>query len=68
VLLTSEIVTNGVIHGDGVLQLRIEVADEAVRVEVPDAGSGCPVREDVPLEADRGAGSTSSHGWRRAGA
>lgn len=56
VLLTSEVVTNSVIHGEGDLELQIDVSADAVRVEVADGGNGCPVREDVPIDAEHGRG------------
>ena len=51
-LLVSEVVSNGVRHGegDGPIQLRIAVGRSAVRVEVEDPGHGFrPSRETGPV-------------------
>ena len=58
VLLTSELVTNGVIHAGTDLEVRLDVAEDAIRVEVVDSGGGCPVAEEVPPDAERGRGLT----------
>ena len=39
-LLTSELVTNAVLHGQGRILLRADVNDDRVRVEVIDEGGG----------------------------
>jgi anti-sigma regulatory factor (Ser/Thr protein kinase) len=52
-LLTSEVVTNAVLHGDPPLQLLVEIADDAIRVEVHDANSAPPVPR-VPRPTEPG--------------
>ncbi|HET8931415.1 MAG TPA: ATP-binding protein [Acidimicrobiales bacterium] len=50
-LLTGEVVTNAVQHGTPPLQLLIEIADDAIRVEVHDTNSAHPVpRTPRPTE------------------
>jgi len=39
-LLTSELVTNAVVHGRGAIQLRASLNDERLRIEVIDQGEG----------------------------
>ena len=56
VLATSELVTNAVVHAATRVDLRVEIADETLRVEVVDYGDGCPVAARVPNDADRGRG------------
>ena len=57
VLLTSELVTNGIIHGRTEVEVRLDITEDAVRVEVTDSGKeGCPVAEDARPDADRGRG------------
>jgi anti-sigma regulatory factor (Ser/Thr protein kinase) len=38
-LVLTELVTNAIVHGDGVITVRARVVEDAVRVEVIDAGS-----------------------------
>jgi anti-sigma regulatory factor (Ser/Thr protein kinase) len=56
VLLTSELVTNGVIHAHTDLDLRAELAHDSLRVEVVDHGDGCPVHGRAAPDAERGRG------------
>src|SRR3954447_3885961 len=57
VLLTSELVTNGIIHGRTDVEVQLDITEDAVRVEVIDSGKeGCPVAEDVQPDADHGRG------------
>lgn len=56
-LLTSEIVTNAVRHGDGDLELVVTIFDDRVRVEVHDAGPGfVPEALEAPPGATGGFG------------
>lgn len=56
VLLTSELITNGILHGGTEVELRLELTQDALRVEVADSGRGCPVMEAVLLDAEQGRG------------
>lgn len=60
VLLTSELVTNAVIHprvgGDGSILLSVTIYEDRVRVEVEDPGEGFRDRPAVGPEDDRGRG------------
>jgi len=57
VLLTSELVTNGIIHGCTDVEVRLDITEDAVRVEVTDGGvDGCPVAEVVQPDAEHGRG------------
>ncbi len=52
-LLVSELVTNAVVHGRSEVRLRVEVDEDAVRVEVGDDNSRHPVAlraEDAALD------------------
>jgi anti-sigma regulatory factor (Ser/Thr protein kinase) len=55
-LLTSELVTNGIVHGRTEVQVRLDLTQQAVRVEVTDGGGGSPLAAQVPPEAERGRG------------
>jgi anti-sigma regulatory factor (Ser/Thr protein kinase) len=56
-LLTSEVVTNAVVHAGTTSELQLVVWDDRVRVEVVDGGGGMPAkRTDLPLTADSGRG------------
>jgi anti-sigma regulatory factor (Ser/Thr protein kinase) len=55
-LLTSELVTNGVIHARTGLDLQAKVANDSLRVEVIDYGGGCPVPGGAPPDAEWGRG------------
>lgn len=52
-LLVSELVTNALVHGDGIPQLRLRCDSFRVRIEVEDSGAGTP--------ASRSPGPTG--GW-----
>ena len=41
-LVVSELVTNAITHGGGICELRLRLADDALRIEVVDDGSGSP--------------------------
>ena len=56
VLLTSELVTNGVIHTHTDLDVRAKLANDSLRVEVIDRGDGCPVRGRAAPDAEWGRG------------
>ena len=56
-LLTSELVTNAVTHGNGSPRLEIEVQSALLRVTVTDTGVGAPGRVvAAPLLAETGRG------------
>ena len=55
-LLTSELVTNGVIHAHTDLDLQAAVANDSLRVEVIDHGDGCPVPGQAAPDAEWGRG------------
>ena len=55
-LLTSEIVTNAVMHARSELDLEVDCLQDAVRVSVHDRGEGVPVRRHVSIEATNGRG------------
>lgn len=55
-LLTSEVVTNAVLHGGGCAELRVVISAETVRVEVDDASP------EVPTERRYGADATTGRG------
>ena len=72
-LLVSELVTNAVRHAnlaDGdIILLVVEVADDALRVEVHDPGGGFVPSAPSPTPRGRRAGAcTSSPSWPTAGA
>lgn len=51
-LLTSELVTNAVVHGAPPVELRVELAEQVVRVEVHDGADDPPVlRQAGPSDA-----------------
>jgi anti-sigma regulatory factor (Ser/Thr protein kinase) len=39
VLMVSELVTNALVHGTGTISLRIDIASDALRIEVSDDGN-----------------------------
>ena len=55
-LLTSELVTNGVIHAHTDLDLQAEVANDSLRVEVIDHGDGFPVPGHAAPDSEWGLG------------
>ena len=56
-LMVSEVVTNAVVHGEGRINLSVEVTHEAVRVSVSDRGTGMVVARTMAGPSDtRGRG------------
>ncbi|NYD22518.1 ATP-binding protein [Kineococcus aurantiacus] len=56
-LLASEVVTNAVVHGDGMVQLHVHRVDgSALRVEVSDDGGGMPLIGAQRADAESGRG------------
>lgn len=55
-LLTSELVTNGVLHARSEIELRLHLNGPTVRIEVRDEGAGTPVRREVDLDSTNGRG------------
>ena len=55
-LLVSEVVTNAVLHGDGTVEVRADVRDVVLRVEVEDDGPGVPALRDAGPDAEGGRG------------
>ncbi|HKX70091.1 MAG TPA: ATP-binding protein [Acidimicrobiales bacterium] len=58
VLLVSELFTNAILHGAGRVDLRMELVDARLTVEVVDDGRGPP----VSLGADPGVEATTGRG------
>lgn len=57
VLLTSELVTNGVVHGAGTVTVMVVRTADAVRVEVTDSGAcGHPLVRAGDADAENGRG------------
>lgn len=56
VLLTSEVVSNAVLHGRSAPTVAISLDADRVRVEVDDASPALPVRKHYGLEATTGRG------------
>jgi len=57
VLLTSEVVTNGLLHGKGQVTLRtVALPDSGLRVEVDDDSLGQPAVREQQLDAEHGRG------------
>jgi anti-anti-sigma factor len=60
VLLTSELVTNAVVHprsaGETPIGLRVTTYEDGVRVEVEDAGEGFDPARPITIESQRGRG------------
>ena len=58
-LLTSELVTNALVHGGGDTTLVVDVDDERIRVEVIDLDAGLNLAPlDVDVTAEHGRGLT----------
>jgi len=60
-LLTSEVVTNAVIHAASSVEVRVELAAHSVRVDVVDCAGDCgdgsfPVVEEVGPDEEHGRG------------
>jgi anti-sigma regulatory factor (Ser/Thr protein kinase) len=67
-LLTTELMTNAVEHGSGVVDLEIAVHDGLLRVGVHDADTGLPVKRDgIGATAEGGRGiwlvQSIAHDW-----
>jgi len=56
VLLTSELTTNAVLHAQGQVVVRVEVAGQLVRVEVTDHSTRTPALRVPRLDASGGRG------------
>jgi anti-sigma regulatory factor (Ser/Thr protein kinase) len=55
-LLTSEVVTNAVLHGEGTVLVRARTGGGRLRVEVQDDGDGAPVLRRAEREDEGGRG------------
>ncbi|CAN5567603.1 ATP-binding protein [soil metagenome] len=55
-LLTSELVTNAILHARSELELTVQLRSRTVRIEVRDEGGGIPTRLEVGLESTSGRG------------
>jgi PAS domain S-box-containing protein len=55
-LLTSELVTNGIVHAHTELGVVVDVTDRSVRIEVTDGNPGLPARRDYDDSAMTGRG------------
>jgi anti-sigma regulatory factor (Ser/Thr protein kinase) len=55
-LLTSEVVTNAVLHAGGTIVVRVTCRPPAVRVEVEDSNGQLPVAADPPHASTGGRG------------
>ena len=66
-LLTSEVVTNAVLYGEGRIQIGVGLDADAVRVEVSDEGAGRPVPAPPDAWGEHGRGllmvDAVSHEW-----
>jgi anti-sigma regulatory factor (Ser/Thr protein kinase) len=58
VLLTSEVVTNAVLHSAGPVRVRLVVEERFARVEVDDGGGEAPIRRNYAEDAPTGRGLT----------
>ena len=52
-LVTSELVTNAVVHGRAPIELTVRAGSSTVRIEVGDGGAGAPVLVDGKPDAVR---------------
>ena len=55
-LVTSELVTNAVLHGEGPVTVRVERSDDGLRLAVHDRGAGTPRPERPESHAPSGRG------------
>ena len=55
-LLTSEVVTNAVLHAAGAIDVHVDLCVDVVRVSVSDEGRGLPVRKSDSSDATTGRG------------
>jgi anti-sigma regulatory factor (Ser/Thr protein kinase) len=57
-LLTSELVTNAVLHGSGIVTVAVECDDDGVAVAVGDESERRPRQQDAPTDSAGGRGLT----------
>jgi anti-sigma regulatory factor (Ser/Thr protein kinase) len=66
-MLTSELATNAVLHGERPIAVTVEVAGSRLRVEVMDAAPSMPVQLRLRPEAENGRGlaivAALAHQW-----
>jgi anti-sigma regulatory factor (Ser/Thr protein kinase) len=66
-LLTSEVITNALVHARSAPKLAVRVRNEAVRVEVADVSPVVPIRRDIDENALSGRGiaivDSLASGW-----
>ena len=66
-LLTTELVTNAVLHGDGAIDLSAHRHDNLLRIEVHDGSPAFPLPEESDMGAERGRGlcmvAELANGW-----
>jgi len=55
-LIVSELVTNALCHGAGLIEMRLSYAGGELRVEIHDSGVGRPVRQHVEADDECGRG------------
>ena len=55
-LLTSELVTNGIVHANTVLRVVVDVATSWLRIDVSDGNPNLPSRRDYDVDATTGRG------------
>lgn len=55
-LVVSELVTNALCHGAGLIKMRLSYTDGDLRVEIHDSGVGRPVRQHVGADDECGRG------------
>ena len=55
-LVVSELVTNALCHGAGLIEMRLSYVDGDLRVEIHDSGVGRPVRQLVDADDECGRG------------
>lgn len=55
-LLTSELVTNAVVHAGTALDLEIEIANRGARITVQDSSEVAPERREPSIDLDSGRG------------
>jgi len=66
-LLTSELMTNAVKHGSGIVNLRVEAEDGVIHVSVRDDADDVPVLDEADLTSTGGRGlwivQSIAHDW-----
>lgn len=55
-MVTSELATNAVLHGERPIRITVETSADRLRIEVTDAGPGMPVELDASPELETGRG------------